>query len=114
MTAVRFLVGWITIVAIFVSSIPWELATFVTAGDDVFTVAGELGELPSCPDEDVPCDPCDDGCLCPCCPTLVVPLEVLSVPKFQPPAKTNPRVAYTRGLNPADVSFRVFHPPRST
>ena len=112
MRGVRFLIGWITIVAIFVSSVPWELAPFVTAGDDVPAVAGELGELPGCPDEDAPCDPCDDGCLCPCCPTLVVPPEVLSVPEFQPPVETKqPRFAYTRGLSPADVHFRVFHLP---
>lgn len=112
MTVVRFLIGWVTIMTIFISSIPWDLAPSVTAGDDVSADAGELGELPECPDEDVPCDPCDDGCFCSCCPTLVIPFEVLFIPELQPPVKTNPRVAYTRGLSSADVHFRVFHPPR--
>ena len=113
---VRFLIGWITIVAIFVSSVPWDLVPLEAAGDDSFAVAADLDAPLSCPGEDGPCDPCDpcdDGCLCPCCPTFVTAPEALGGPELQPPTGTQqPRFPHTRRLSPADVHFRVFHPPR--
>ena len=110
---VRFLIGWITIVAIFASSIPWELVPSLTS-DDARAEAMSLSDAPDCPGEEAPGQPCeDDGCLCPCCPTLVPSLEVLAVSELQPPVEVQQaHFPYTHALVPAGVYFRVFHPPR--
>ena len=77
----------ITIVAIFASSIPWELVPSLPS-DDARAEAMSLSGTSDCPDEEAPGQPCDDGCLCPCCPTLVTPPEVVGVPKLQPPVES--------------------------
>ena len=68
----------------------------------------------SCPDPEDGGHPCGPACACLCCPghtgtTIVVPRSLA----LDPPAAAEPSLGVGDELDPKDVCFRIFHPPRA-
>jgi hypothetical protein len=71
---------------------------------------------PRCPDRDHDGKPCGPLCPCTCCPGHgIVPADVpsLSVPFVVSALSTEAELPSIERLDPVDVVFRVFHPPRA-
>lgn len=107
----RRLVGWLLLLALFVSALPWDLAAAQPAAAQSALVPAPASH--PCPDPGPIGDPCGDGCLCPCCPahTVAPPGSGLSFKTPLPPAQ-GLLVVFARDLHPSDFVDRVFHPPR--
>ena len=110
---VRFLIGWIMLAAVLVSSTPLALSCSLSVGNGTQAALTSLGEAPACPGEDARCEPCGGECLCPCCPALVTPDRFCADSELQPPTGSRQlRFSFIRIFRSSDVFFRVFHPPR--
>src|SRR5690606_31758488 len=83
----RRLVGWLLLLALFVSALPWDLAAAQPAAAQSALVPAPASH--PCPDPGPIGDPCGDGCLCPCCPahTVAPPGSGLSFKTPLPPAQ---------------------------
>jgi len=109
---IRSLVGWLLLVAVFVSALPWELAA-ARSSDSQTELAAAPAVPHQCPDPGPAGDPCGDGCLCPCCPAhAVAPPAAACALAEATPDETGPVSGFDRDLHPRDFLDRIFHPPR--
>lgn len=107
----RILLGWLLVLAVLVSALPWELAAAAPGDGD--STAVEAPVSPYCPDSEPLGDSCGGGCLCPCCPAHTLPPPVSDLALAAPvPNARGLLPSYSGGLYPRDVRDRVFHPPR--
>lgn len=107
----RRLVGWLLLVTVFVSALPWELAAGQPIDEQLVSV--EAPESHPCPDPEPAGDPCDGGCLCPCCPahSLEPPSGSLAI-KVPLQDVRGSLPGFARDPHASEFVDRIFHPPR--
>ncbi|MBK6848874.1 MAG: hypothetical protein IPG96_15505 [Proteobacteria bacterium] len=68
----------------------------------------------TCPDAGDDGNPCDPTCPCSCCPGHAPAVAFLSLRiTTQAPSSQPRRVSHADDVQPNDLPFRIFHPPRA-
>lgn len=122
----RNLVAWLLLLSLVLAALPSEATSSLTANlagaadrtqtafDDGRAAAAEANQLDDAPAAPLPAnEPCDDGCLCPYCPTysLTPPVEALLARRVSFAPLQWPS-GYVVDARRCDFVDRVFHPPR--
>jgi len=103
-------VASVLLVGVMFSILPFEMAAAqVTGAHD--EAAGGDGPAP-CSDGSPAGDPCEDGCLCACCPGHALPLDARVVSLAIAPGQIPFGHALTAELCSGDFKDDLFHPPR--
>ncbi len=106
-------IAWIAAAAFMLSMVPFESLAPATVGDHDDAVE-EAAHHGPCPDETPDGAPCSEGCACLCCPghaRTLLPDGLASIDR--PYSGQGGLLNYSDGLNPQDLIFRIFHPPRA-
>ena len=91
------------------SALPFEMAAAQVSGDH-YQAAGD-GPAP-CSDDGPAGDPCQDGCLCACCPGHALPHSAHVLSLRAAPGDTPLRHASSAELCSGDFRDNLFRPPR--
>lgn len=88
------------------------VAAAMEPAHEVHSASVHHGDGVPCPDGDAE-GPCDDGCLCLCCPghARVVPSPLI-VSLAAPRLSTAHRFDPTDAVHPSGICHRIFRPPR--